>query len=67
MVDAYAVRTNKVPCGAMRGFGIPQIAFADETATGHRLKSSVGLEETLVRAKEASNWGKNLRKESNFR
>jgi len=94
-VDGYAVRTNKVPCGAMRGFGIPQIAFAvesqmdelarslkidpyrfrlkniiregDETATGHRLKSSVGLEETLVRAKEASNWGKNLREEGNVK
>ncbi len=29
-VDAYAVYTNKVPAGAMRGFGVPQIAWAYE-------------------------------------
>ncbi len=29
-VDAYAVATNKVPCGAYRGFGSPQILFAAE-------------------------------------
>jgi len=30
-VDAYALRTNKVPCGAFRGFGEPQVAFAHES------------------------------------
>ncbi|MBN1755421.1 xanthine dehydrogenase family protein [bacterium] len=30
-VDAYAVATNKVPCGAFRGFGSPQVIFAAET------------------------------------
>lgn len=29
-VDAYAIRTHKVPCGAFRGFGEPQIVFAHE-------------------------------------
>jgi CO/xanthine dehydrogenase Mo-binding subunit len=29
-VKAYAVATNKVPCGAYRGFGSPQILFANE-------------------------------------
>lgn len=29
-VDAYAVYTNNTPSGAMRGFGVPQIAFATE-------------------------------------
>ena len=29
-VDTYAVYTNKVPAGAMRGFGVPQIAWAYE-------------------------------------
>ncbi|MCL5075709.1 MAG: molybdopterin-dependent oxidoreductase [Chloroflexi bacterium] len=29
-VDAYAVYTNNVPCGAMRGFGCPEPAFASE-------------------------------------
>ncbi len=74
-VDVYAVATNKVPCGAMRGFGTPQIIFAtesqmdelanklhiepaefrlknilkkgDRTSTGHLIKDSIGLEETL--------------------
>jgi CO/xanthine dehydrogenase Mo-binding subunit len=29
-VDSYCVYTNKVPAGAMRGFGVPQIAWAYE-------------------------------------
>lgn len=29
-VNAYAVRTHTVPCGAFRGFGEPQIVFANE-------------------------------------
>jgi xanthine dehydrogenase molybdenum-binding subunit len=31
-VDCYAVYTNNPPSGAMRGFGVPQSAFAMETA-----------------------------------
>lgn len=30
-VDTYAVATNKVPCGAFRGFGSPQVLFAAES------------------------------------
>ena len=30
-VETYAVATNKVPCGAYRGFGQPQISFANES------------------------------------
>ena len=30
-VDARAVRTNTVPCGAFRGFGEPQVVFASES------------------------------------
>jgi CO/xanthine dehydrogenase Mo-binding subunit len=30
-VDSYAVATNKVPCGAFRGFGSPQVLFACES------------------------------------
>lgn len=30
-VDSYAVATNKVPCGAFRGFGSPQVLFAAES------------------------------------
>jgi xanthine dehydrogenase molybdenum-binding subunit len=29
-VEALAVYTNNPPCGAMRGFGVPQVAFAIE-------------------------------------
>jgi CO/xanthine dehydrogenase Mo-binding subunit len=31
-VDARVVRTHKVPCGAFRGFGEPQVVFAIESA-----------------------------------
>ncbi|HBB66307.1 MAG: hypothetical protein A2X28_10610 [Elusimicrobia bacterium GWA2_56_46] len=30
-IEAYAAATNKVPCGAFRGFGQPQICFAQES------------------------------------
>ena len=30
-VETYAAATNKVPCGAYRGFGQPQICFANES------------------------------------
>lgn len=31
LIKSYAVATNKVPCGAFRGFGQPQINFAQES------------------------------------
>ena len=31
LIETYAAATNKVPCGAYRGFGQPQIAFANES------------------------------------
>ena len=40
-VDAYAVYTNNIPCGAFRGFGAPQAQFASEimvTRLAHALK-----------------------------
>jgi CO/xanthine dehydrogenase Mo-binding subunit len=30
-VDARVVRTHKIPCGAFRGFGEPQVVFASES------------------------------------
>ena len=30
-IDARAVRTHKIPCGAFRGFGEPQVVFASES------------------------------------
>lgn len=78
--EAIAVYTNNIRCGAMRGFGINQVAFAMEsqldiiakklgidpfdlrllnaldagkrTVTGQLLKASVGLKETLTKARE---------------
>ncbi len=78
-IESFCVYTNNPPAGAMRGFGVPQIAFAHEsqmdllaeavgcdpftirlrncyrtgsvTATGQRLTASVGIEETILRAR----------------
>lgn len=78
--EAIAVYTNNIRCGAMRGFGINQVAFAVEsqidliagrlgidpfeirlinalergkrTVTGQLMKESVGIKETLIKARE---------------
>jgi len=91
-VNGYAVATNKVPAGAFRGFGSPQILFAvesqidqlaekikmdpaefrkrnllklgDSTVTGQKLDYSVGLEETLDKVLEKSNYSPNNKKEN---
>ena len=82
--DVYGVYTNRQTTGAFRGFGQPQIIFANEsvidevaealgmdpvdirlhncldvgkrTATNQLLTESVGLRETLERARELSGW-----------
>lgn len=78
-IESYCVYTNNPTAGAMRGFGVPQVAFAHEsqmdllagalgldpftirlrncfrpggvTATGQRLMHSVGIKETIERAR----------------
>jgi aldehyde oxidoreductase len=64
-IDSYAVYTNNPPCGAMRGFGSPEAAFAadcqmDELATRlgadpleHRVVESVGVKECLTAVRES--------------
>ncbi len=42
-VDARAVATNRVPCGAFRGFGSPQVLFAVESQMD-RLADELGIE-----------------------
>jgi CO/xanthine dehydrogenase Mo-binding subunit len=42
-VDSYVVATNKVPSGAFRGFGSPQILFAAESQMD-RLAAELGLD-----------------------
>ena len=32
-IDSYAIYTNMTPAGALRGFGMPQLAFAYESHT----------------------------------
>jgi xanthine dehydrogenase D subunit len=47
-VDAYGVFTNNPPCGAMRGFGCVQTAFAYE-ALMDDLAAAVGLDPVEIR------------------
>jgi CO/xanthine dehydrogenase Mo-binding subunit/aerobic-type carbon monoxide dehydrogenase small subunit (CoxS/CutS family) len=47
-VDARAVATNRLPCGAFRGFGSPQVLFAAESQMD-RLAFALGLDPAELR------------------
>src|SRR4051794_13457683 len=47
-VDAYGVYTNNPPCGAMRGFGCVQAAFAHE-ALMDELADTLGMDRVEIR------------------
>jgi CO/xanthine dehydrogenase Mo-binding subunit len=47
-VDCYGVYTNNPPCGAMRGFGCVQTAFAHE-ALMDELADTVGVDRVVIR------------------
>ncbi|HEU4567070.1 MAG TPA: molybdopterin cofactor-binding domain-containing protein, partial [Marmoricola sp.] len=47
-VDCYGVYTNNPPCGAMRGFGCVQAAFAHE-ALMDELADTVGVDRIVIR------------------
>lgn len=49
-VDAYAVYTNNIPCGAFRGFGGPQATFAAEQQM-NKLAEKLGMDPVELRAK----------------
>ncbi|HEY6195654.1 MAG TPA: molybdopterin cofactor-binding domain-containing protein, partial [Candidatus Eisenbacteria bacterium] len=51
-VEAVAAYTNNPPCGAMRGFGVPQAAFALEGALD-RLAAACGLDRWEIRWRNA--------------
>jgi len=51
-VEALAVATNKVPCGAFRGFGEPQIHFAFESQMD-RAAARLGIDPMEIRLKNA--------------
>jgi xanthine dehydrogenase D subunit len=58
-VDAVVVRTNNPPCGAMRGFGVVQVAFAHEGQMD-LLAEKVGLSPLDIRRLNALEAGGRL-------
>ncbi|MEV4628519.1 xanthine dehydrogenase subunit D [Micromonospora sp. NPDC049523] len=52
-MDAYGVRTNNPPCGAMRGFGAVQACFAYESQMD-KLADALGLDPVDLRTRNAS-------------
>jgi CO/xanthine dehydrogenase Mo-binding subunit len=59
VVDGYAVRTNHLPCGAMRGFGVVQACFAHESQMD-KLATACGLDPVEVRRRNALVTGDSL-------
>ena len=55
-MDCYGAYTNNPPCGAMRGFGSVQAAFAIE-AIMDRLADAVGLDPVEIRARNGFHEG----------
>jgi xanthine dehydrogenase D subunit len=58
-VDGYAVRTNNLPCGAMRGFGVVQACFAHEGQMD-KLAAACGLDPVEIRLLNAMQTGDKL-------
>src|SRR5918993_5103130 len=56
VVDGWAVRTNHLPCGAMRGFGVVQACFAHESQMD-RLAAACGLDPVEIRLRNAMRTG----------
>lgn len=59
IVHGYAVRTNNLPCGAMRGFGVVQACFAHEGQMD-RLAAACGLDPVEIRLRNAMVTGDRL-------
>lgn len=59
IVDGYAVRTNHLPCGAMRGFGVVQACFAHEGQMD-KLAAACGLDPVEIRLRNAMVTGDRL-------
>ncbi len=51
-VDGVVVRTNNPPCGAMRGFGVPQVTIGHE-AQMDRLATALGMDPVALRLRNA--------------
>ena len=52
VLEGTAVYTNNPPCGAMRGFGAPQVCFAHE-ANMDRLAAELGMDPVDLRLRNA--------------
>ncbi|WP_131773870.1 MULTISPECIES: xanthine dehydrogenase subunit D [Protofrankia] len=52
VLDGWVVRTNNPPCGAMRGFGVPQVAIGHE-AQMDRLADALGIDPVELRRRNA--------------
>ncbi|OAA26216.1 xanthine dehydrogenase, molybdenum binding subunit apoprotein [Frankia sp. EI5c] len=51
-LDGLVVRTNNPPCGAMRGFGVPQVVIGHE-AQMDRLADRLGMDRVALRVRNA--------------
>ena len=58
-LDAYVTYTNNPPCGAMRGFGAVQVAFAHE-AQMDKLAAALGMDPVDLRIKNAMRAGSRM-------
>ena len=58
-VDGWAVRTNHLPCGAMRGFGAVQACFAYESQMD-KLAAACGIDPFDIRLRNAMTTGDTL-------
>jgi xanthine dehydrogenase molybdenum-binding subunit len=58
-IESLAVYTNNPPCGAMRGFGVPQASFAIEGCLD-RLAEKIGLDGWEIRHRNALRTGDTL-------
>ena len=56
IVEGYAVRTNHLPCGAMRGFGVVQACYAHESQMD-KLGAACGLDPVEIRLRNAMRTG----------
>ncbi len=59
VVEGWATRTNNLPCGAMRGFGVVQACFAHESQMD-RLAAACGLQPLEIRERNAIRTGDRL-------
>jgi len=56
VIDGWAVRTNNLPCGAMRGFGVVQACFAQESQMD-KLAAALGMDPLEIRRRNAIHTG----------